>query len=79
MCTDRRKRILATVVNRYKDLGRSVKIAEIESETGISMAIVRRELDILKGLDLVRSEHGPKGGYRPTTRFMKSSLGEFNL
>ncbi|MBU4201769.1 MAG: hypothetical protein L6243_00750 [Candidatus Altiarchaeales archaeon] len=66
MCTERRKCILTVIVEKHKSLKRKVKIAEIESETGISMAIVRRELDILKGLDLVRSEHGPKGGYSPT-------------
>jgi len=66
MCTNRRKRILATVVNRYKDLGRSVKMAEIRNETGISTAIIRGEVDILKALDLIKSEHGPKGGYSPT-------------
>jgi predicted transcriptional regulator len=61
----RRKTVLLTILELYQEFKRAVQLGEIMNATSMGKEMVRRELDILKCLELIESRPGRKGGYIP--------------
>ena len=62
----RRETVLLTLLDLYQEFSRTIQLKEITDATNLGRDIVRRELEILKCLELIESRHGSKGGYIPT-------------
>ncbi len=62
----RREIILSSLLELHQKFGRSIKLEEMVYATNLGRDIVRRELEILKCLELIESRQGMKGGYSPT-------------
>ncbi len=62
----RRKKVLLTLLELHRNSKRSIKHEEIVNATNLGRGIVRRELEILKCLELIDSCPGMEGGYIPT-------------
>jgi predicted transcriptional regulator len=64
--TSRTKTVLLTLLDLYQEFSRTIQLREITDATNLGRDIVRRELEILKCLELIESRHGSKGGFIPT-------------
>lgn len=62
----RRKTVLLSMLDLYREFSRSIQLKEIIDATNLGRDIVRRELEVLKCLELIESRHGTKGGFIPT-------------
>ena len=62
----RRETILSTLLKLYQEFRRAVQFKEIMNATKMGKDMIRKELEILKCLELIESRSGRKGGYVPT-------------
>ena len=62
----RRKTVLSNLLELHREFKRSIKLDEIVDATDLGRGMVRKELQILKCLELIESCPGMKGGYTPT-------------
>lgn len=62
----RRKTVLLSMLDLYREFSRSIQLKEIIDATNLGRDIVRRELEVLKCLELIESRQGTKGGFIPT-------------
>ncbi|MEA3255170.1 MAG: hypothetical protein U9Q22_05000 [Candidatus Altiarchaeota archaeon] len=62
----RRETVLLTLLDLYREFSRSIQLKELVNATNLGRDIVRRELEVLKCLELIETRHGTKGGYIPT-------------
>ena len=61
----RRETVLLALLDLYQEFSRTIQLRELVNATNLGRDIVRRELEILKCLELIESRHGTKGGYIP--------------
>ena len=63
----KREKILQVIIDMYKKQNRNISSDEILIATKFGRGVIRRELAILKCMNLIESCPGPKGGYKPLT------------